>query len=654
MRQLNPGDRIGGDFKVLKVFGGIDRSGMGVVYLVETRDGHIPIVLKTFQGESDPAKTQFKKECTAWILAGAHPSIVQAHWVREIDDQLFIAAEYVAPDPSGKNTLTQYLAQGPIPIELAISWSAQFCTGMGYAHSKGLKVHRDIKPDNLMIDSSGVLKVTDFGIAKAADRPVEPGKKAWWPFGSGKAIPASAEGGTKFGQLKGTPPYMAPEQFTQGPSVDHRADIYSYGIVLFQMASGNQYPYLFSGIEPDPLMAFFKAHCHQAPVTIQSPLMPIISKCLAKNSGDRYDSYQSLLEDLKSLARRLNMAVYLPTKVQQEDEELYARAQSYVALGKPEEALKHINLYTAKYPDAACGWTEKGKIHLERQELSASVNATNRSLALDPFNTHAWNNLAIGLHQSKAPIQDVKAAYKKALYFDPGNTPAIANYAGALARESEWDEAAFWGAMGIMADPGYPRMNDLVNVLFKELMDHKQFPAVQTLLEGWRKAKPENLDVWNNLGIVYGMLGRHKDAFSCFSHLHKHQPHESFPLIQATKEAFLAAEYQHCIAHARLLLERRIEPLLAVTLTARSLSKLNGLQEAMTFFEPYLRNSPTNDGLWVVAAEMFEDHGRIQDAFESIQRAWAIVSHAPEHPGDGEKFRFLKEQLNRLNQKRTP
>ena len=101
MNQYKPGDRIGGEYKVLRVFGGEKRSGMGVVYLVSDREYPKPIVLKTLQhADSEDAKRRFMSEAAAWIKAGVHANLVQAYWVREIAGQLFVAAE------KGRNNLT--------------------------------------------------------------------------------------------------------------------------------------------------------------------------------------------------------------------------------------------------------------------------------------------------------------------------------------------------------------------------------------------------------------------------------------------------------------------------------------------------------------------------------------------------------------------
>jgi serine/threonine protein kinase len=323
MQQYKPGDRIGGEYTVLKIFGGENRSGMGVVYLVENREISEPIVLKTFQhAGSEEAKRQFLSEAHAWIRAGAHSNIVQAYSVREIAGQIFVAAEYVEPDEEGRNNLSHFLSAGQLRIEVILLWAAQFCHGMDYAKSKGVLAHRDIKPDNLMIDRTGRLKVTDFGLAKFIDLDAQPQQRNWWFFGKERDVRTISK--TVTGSAMGTLPYMAPEQFINSKGVDHRADIYSFGIILYQMAAGNRYPYRIRKDAADVLPEYFRAHAEKSPLPIESPLMPVISRCLEKEANCRYATYDDLLNDLGVVAKKLRIKLPKAVQVGREDEELYA------------------------------------------------------------------------------------------------------------------------------------------------------------------------------------------------------------------------------------------------------------------------------------------------------------------------------------------
>jgi len=151
-KQYKIGDKIGGELSVIDIFGGETKSGMGVVYLVEDRETSFPYVLKTFQQKTGTeGSKQFIAEAHAWIQSGVHENLVKAFWVREIDEQLFIAAEYIDYDEEGRNTLTSYIKIGQLKDSVILNWAAQFCYGMLYALSKGVLCHRDIKPDRYLV-----------------------------------------------------------------------------------------------------------------------------------------------------------------------------------------------------------------------------------------------------------------------------------------------------------------------------------------------------------------------------------------------------------------------------------------------------------------------------------------------------------------------
>ena len=290
MRQYKVGDQIGGEFTVLGIFGGENQSGMGVVYLVDNRELPRPIVLKTYQRNLDAdASRRFVWEARAWINAGAHANIVQAHSVREIAGQLFVAAEYVEPDDEGRNNLTHFLNSNQMQLGTILTWATQFCHGMDYARSRGVFAHHDIKPDNLMISRTGSLKITDFGLAKSVDLDTFLQSKER-QFSEREKIISNTAAGSAIGTL----PYMAPEQFVNAKGVDHRSDIYSFGIVLYQMATGNRYPYRVNDGAPEVVAEFFRVHATQAAQIVESPLMPIISACLQKEPNRRYQTYDAL------------------------------------------------------------------------------------------------------------------------------------------------------------------------------------------------------------------------------------------------------------------------------------------------------------------------------------------------------------------------
>ncbi|MEN9864847.1 MAG: hypothetical protein RL748_437 [Pseudomonadota bacterium] len=257
----------------------LGKGAMGVVY--KGFDPHIErvVALKTIRKdllEANPEMgliARFKNEAQA---AGrlSHPNIVAVYEYGESDDTAYIAMEFVHNTP-----LTKLLEHGkPSPLESVMSWSSQLLRALNYAHGRGV-VHRDVKPDNLLIDAQGQLKITDFGIAR---------------------IDASTL--TQVGSMVGTPCYMSPEQF-RGEVADRRSDIFACGILLYQMLTGYR-PY--SGA---PYEIMHKIMHEDAPVpSDKNPALgkmydALIRKALARAPQERFDTCLELLEALLAIYR---------------------------------------------------------------------------------------------------------------------------------------------------------------------------------------------------------------------------------------------------------------------------------------------------------------------------------------------------------------
>jgi serine/threonine protein kinase len=236
------GDIIGQKYVVCGVLGA---GGFGVVYLVYEREpnGTMVYAVKTIREElicDTQTKARFRKEASIWVELERHPFIVQAYFVEEIAQGLCIAMEYIVPGGEGLNTLEGYLRHRPPDLAQGLRWAIQLCHGMEYGYSRGIRSHRDIKPANIMIDSDKAVRITDFGLAGVlGPSRAMPGIKL--SFQQGIAGPSvQTMEGTGFG----TPTHMSPEQFSDAALCDERSDIYSFGIVLFQMASGGRLPFL--------------------------------------------------------------------------------------------------------------------------------------------------------------------------------------------------------------------------------------------------------------------------------------------------------------------------------------------------------------------------------------------------------------------------
>ena len=287
MINIKVGDLLGGKYEVLQILGGEGKSGMGIVYICLNIDHNNFFALKTFQDKflfSKEMKDSFKREALAWVQLEQHPNIVQAIAFEELDYRNFIILEYIAPDGTGLVFTIEQLTQ--ISYDDILKWSLQFCYGMEHASSHGVISHRDIKPDNIMVEIGKNIKITDFGLVKVVDETISDIKE---PYEGEHSV-------SKDGFIAGTPPWMAPEQFVG--KADIRSDVYSFGVVLFQMVKRGELPFTGTSIKE-----FQIAHSKKPIPQIDNELFPIIEYCLQKNPEDRYQNFKELRKDLEDLYR---------------------------------------------------------------------------------------------------------------------------------------------------------------------------------------------------------------------------------------------------------------------------------------------------------------------------------------------------------------
>ena len=259
-------------YKILEKLG---EGGMGVVYKAHDTKLDRDVALKFLPQQiavSDEDKARFLQEAKA-ASAVMHHNVCVIYDIAEHDGNQFIIMEYV----DGQTISTQ-LKTGNLQLETAISYAIQIGDALQEAHSKGI-VHRDIKTDNIMVNSKNQIKVMDFGLAKLK--------------GSLKL--------TKTSSTVGTLAYMAPEQI-QGGEVDARSDIFSFGVVMYEMLAGHtpfrgehEAAMVYSIVNEEPLS--LKAFQVEAPERLET----IIHKCLEKDPYKRYQTAKEVTDDLKSL-----------------------------------------------------------------------------------------------------------------------------------------------------------------------------------------------------------------------------------------------------------------------------------------------------------------------------------------------------------------
>src|SRR6266480_7397980 len=276
----------------------IGAGGMGEVYLASDMNVDRSAALKVLPAHlTDDAERLRRFEREARAIAGLnHPNIMTIYEVGSADSTRYIASELIEGE-----TLHQRFARGRIELNQAIEIAIQVASALAAAHSAGV-VHRDIKPENIMLRPDGYVKVLDFGIAKLAEQ------EAPAAMSEDEALTLVE---TNLGSILGTVRYMSPEQ-ASGASIDRRTDIWSLGVVLYEMVTGHA---PFTGDTPREVMTSILEKEPPAVTTYNkhtpADLRQIIGKALRKDRKERYQSVSEMLQALKGLRHKLELKAEL-------------------------------------------------------------------------------------------------------------------------------------------------------------------------------------------------------------------------------------------------------------------------------------------------------------------------------------------------------
>lgn len=282
---------IGKSLSHYKIISKLGSGGMGDVYLARDINLDREVALKILPAEmaTDPKRLQrFEREARA-VAALNHPNIVTLHSVEEAEGMRFLTMERVVGED-----LEKKIVRGGMEFKPFMDLAKPLVEALCAAHEKGI-THRDLKPANIMVTDDGRVKVLDFGLAKLQETPDDP-----------DATDVQTQGLTQEGAIMGTVPYMSPEQL-QGRAVDHRSDIFSLGIIFYQLLTGKR-PFV-GEASVDIISAILRdtpRPVTEINVSLPSSMGRIIRRCLNKEANDRYQTARDLLNDLKELKEEVS------------------------------------------------------------------------------------------------------------------------------------------------------------------------------------------------------------------------------------------------------------------------------------------------------------------------------------------------------------
>ncbi len=266
-----PGDQFADRYMIIEEIG---RGGMGVVYKAEDKILGIKVALKIIHplySSSANMVRQFKKE-TLLARSISHENVIRIHDIGVKDNINYISMDYI----KGQNLKEFIRVSGALATKTAITITKQICDAIDAAHRKGV-IHLDLKPQNIMVDNNGNVYTMDFGLARSVVSPATRLSK----------------------KIMGTPAYMSPEQ-AKGEETDHKSDIYSIGIIMYEMFTGTL-PY-----DAETRDEYIQKHIEEIPKSPSqiNPLIPnaiskIILKCMEKDKNDRYQAVKEILEEIQ-------------------------------------------------------------------------------------------------------------------------------------------------------------------------------------------------------------------------------------------------------------------------------------------------------------------------------------------------------------------
>jgi len=439
--------------------------------------------------------SRFRREASSWVRLGKHINIIWAWWVADIRGKPYLLMDY-----GDSGDLGTWIAERRLDVPLTVNFAIQFCEGMIYAVKTANVVHRDIKPRNVIIHDRRILKIADFGLARAhfPDSDELTGSIAESPDRS-----LSSAGG-------GTLAYMAPEQFRSLAVADTRSDVFSFGAMLYEMSTSTRLFRPGTASQQLALRGRPVPEAHMVNPAVPPELSALISRCVAYDPADRYQTFEDVRAALWDVYGQYSGRSPVPCGRSTIPREMDAVRQTYslLSLGEYHEVIEIASLALQESPGQVELLTNKGVAHLKLAQLHDAEDCLDHAARMAPSNTLVWCNMSIVKSELGYPITALQAA-QRAIKLDPTLFDGWFALGRCCEAQGQWESAsdAYARAIEISGD------NWAAHLKYGESLWN--LGRLEEALASVRRAaniNPEAFEPWGFLAGCLSELNRNEEA----------------------------------------------------------------------------------------------------------------------------------------------
>jgi tetratricopeptide (TPR) repeat protein len=468
----------------------------GPIYIAKLEaDGQI-YALKTFQPWfplSEEDRDRLEREALTWVTLARHPNLVAAHRLECVEGVSCLVLEH-EPGPELANLLLKQRRLSPLN---ALHLAFPCCDGLLYAHLRLGLVHGDIQPCHCLLSEQGTLKVTGFGMTRAWTEALD------IQLGL-TALPRAVA--LQYTTPPGTRHYLAPEHFQERVRLDPRTDIYAFGVMLYQMLTGD--------LPPDGRVAQAHVRANAERHRLREDLLTLILQCVDPRPASRPPSFWAVRKELGVVFRRLTrkLAPASSAPLPMDFPQWISRGVALRALGRTKEAIRCYEFAREIDPHNSDPWWGESGVLYDLGQYEEAITCCDRGLQLSPAHGELWKSKAMALGALGGYEQEL-ACYERSLESNPLDSDLWLYKGLALTGLGRYEKALPCYDRGLQLNPGDLRLWKYKGAALYRL---GRLQEALTCFSCGLEINPADSDLWHNRGVVLIELGRPGEAEESF------------------------------------------------------------------------------------------------------------------------------------------